>query len=248
VGAFGGLMVEHLRPFFPLYLHDSMRDLKDFLGDSSAKGQPVVAADLAQICQCDLIVLATPLSQFQAIADQMAKLMAVPDQNRPAPLVMDVASVKMVPTSILRNALPAWVDVVSLHPLFGPQSGKNGIAGLNITVCEVRGGRAPAVAEFLSRQLALNVIETTPEAHDQELAYVQGLTHMIANVFVRLELPAFQQTTKTFELLRAMVEMVPYDSIELFRTIERDNPFMPATKQRFFEAVRELEAFLAEKN
>jgi hypothetical protein len=42
--------------------------------------------------------------------------------------------------------------------------------------------------------------------------------------------------------------MVRYDSIELFRTIERDNPFMPATKQRFFEAVRELEAFLAEKN
>ena len=42
-----------------------------------------------------------------------------------------------------------------------------------------------------------------------------------------------------------MVEMIRYDSEELFNAIQRDNPYVDGTKQKFFAAVRALEERLA---
>ena len=50
---------------------------------------------------------------------------------KPGALVVDVASVKVKPTGWMEQHVPAHADIVGLHPLFGPQSGKNGIAGLS---------------------------------------------------------------------------------------------------------------------
>jgi prephenate dehydrogenase len=234
IGAFGEFMLRHVSPHFRTFIYDAHRPLQDI-----ARQYKTTAADLPAIAACDVIILATPLSQFKEIAGIIAPHL------KTGQLVMDVASVKMIPTALLREALPGFVDVVGLHPLFGPQSGRNGISGFNIAVCEVRGGRSEKVAQFLKEKLALNAILTTPEKHDEEAAYVQGLTHMIGKVFVGMDLPPMQQTTKTFSLLSEMVELIRYDSDELFRTIEKENPFMEKTKQRFFDAVQALEDRLA---
>ena len=85
---------------------------------------------------------------------------------------------------LLLGELPAHVGIVATHPLFGPQSARNGIAGLKVAVCPVRGGDGPRVGAFLRRALGLQVIMTTPDAHDREAAMVQGLTHLIAKVLV----------------------------------------------------------------
>jgi prephenate dehydrogenase len=156
-------------------------------------------------------------------------------------LVMDVCSVKCKPVTILQKYIPSGVDAVSLHPLFGPQSGKNGIAGFNVTLCPVAGERAACITEFLTQKLSLNVFETTPEKHDQEMAYVQGLTHMIAKVFVRMNVPEIHQQTKTYAHLNDMVELIRYDSEELFLAIQRDNPYVRETTEKFFAAVKALE-------
>jgi prephenate dehydrogenase len=92
--------------------------------------------------------------------------------------------------------------------------------------------------------LKLNVIETTPEDHDRQLAYVQGLTHLLAKVVIALDLPEFQLTTKTYDLMAQMVAMVRYDSDELFKAIERENPFTVEAKKAFFAAARRLEEAL----
>lgn len=99
--------------------------------------------------------------------------------------------------------------------------------------------------EFLTETLNLKVYDTTPEEHDREMAYVQGITHMVAKVFSRMNVPEIHQKTKTYTLLDEMVEMVRYDSDELFLAIQRDNPFVEVTKQSFFSAVRDLEARLS---
>jgi prephenate dehydrogenase len=79
------------------------------------------------------------------------------------------------------------------------------------------------------------------------MAYVQGLTHLIAKVIVSLDLPPFQLTTKTFEYMQNMVEMVRYDSDDLFHAIERENPFAGEAKNAFFNAARKLEERLEQK-
>jgi prephenate dehydrogenase len=84
-------------------------------------------------------------------------------------------------------------------------------------------------------------MRATPEEHDRELAYVQGLTHLLAKVIVALDLPNFRFTTRSFEHLQRAVEMVRYDSDELFLAIEKENPFSKDAKQAFFKAARKLE-------
>ena len=74
-----------------------------------------------------------------------------------------------------------------------------------------------------------------------ELAYVQGLTHLLVKVIVALDLPKFRFTTKTYEYLEQMVESLRNDSDELFRAIERENPFSSEAKKAFFTAARNLE-------
>jgi prephenate dehydrogenase len=90
------------------------------------------------------------------------------------------------------------------------------------------------------RRLGLHVIRTSPEAHDRQMAYVQGLTHLLARVVIDMDLPPLDQTTTTFDHLARMVATVRHDSDALFRTIVRDNPFAAEMRQRLRESVLRL--------
>ncbi len=234
VGAFGEFMLKHISPYFDVSIYDSKRDLSEVTALYNAK-----SASLDEICNCDIIVIAVPVQQIESI------VAGIRDKLVTGQLVIDVASVKCLPTEILSKNIRESVDIVSLHPLFGPQSGRHGIEGLNVAVVNVRGHRAPCVIDFLAR-LNLKIYETTAEQHDLQMAYVMGLTHMIAKVFKKMDLPEFPLQTKTFALLREAVSYVIDDSDELFYAIQRDNPFVDGTKEAFFTAVKELEVKLHE--
>lgn len=230
VGSFGSFAVQHLAPHFDLVLHDAFVDVSGL-----ARNHNACEGDLGAAAACDIVMLAVPVQKMrQALSDISKRL-------KPNALVMDVASVKIKPVAAMLELLPPSVSIVGTHPLFGPQSGKNGVAGLNMAVCDVRGGRGACVAKFCAEKLGLRVSMVTPEEHDREAAYVQGLTHMLAKIVVALDLPPMRFPTKTYELMEQMVEMVRYDSDELFRAIESENPFSEEAKLAFFTAAKDLE-------
>lgn len=230
VGAFGTLMAQHLAPHFDLTLCDKSKAVKNV-----AKKYSADVGSLADAAACDIIVVAVPVQKMEDV------LRAIAPKLKPGTLVLDVGSVKIKPTGLMKNILPKHIDVIGTHPLFGPQTGKNGIKGLNIVIANIRGKRAACVSAFLKKKLKLTVHEATAQEHDKELAYVQGLTHLLMKIIVALDLPKFRFTTKTYEYLEQMVEMIRYDSDELFRAIERENPFSKEAKKAFFAAARELE-------
>ncbi|MDR3425175.1 MAG: prephenate dehydrogenase/arogenate dehydrogenase family protein [Alphaproteobacteria bacterium] len=230
VGAFGALAARHLSPFFDLVLHDAAKDVAPLAQQIGAR-----AGDLRAAASCDIVMLAVPVQKLRQVLADIANLL------KPTALVVDVCSVKIKPVAAMLELLPPTVAIVGTHPLFGPQSGKNGIAGLNIAVCEARGGRGAEVARFCAEKLGLRVSQVTPEEHDREAAYVQGLTHMLAKIIVSLDLPDMRMPTRTYELMQQMVEMIRYDSDDLFRAIQRENPFSGEVKDAFFTAARKLE-------
>jgi prephenate dehydrogenase len=166
---------------------------------------------------------------------------------RPGALVLDVGSVKTFPAEVMGRGLPENVEIVATHPLFGPQSAANGIAGLKIAVCPIRGRHSRHVVAFLRRTLCLKVILTTPEAHDREIAAVQGLTHLIAKVLVQMEPLPTSMTTRSFDLIMQAVSMVRHDAAEVFQAIERSNPHAHQVRRRFFELASALDIELAEE-
>ena len=128
--------------------------------------------------------------------------------------------------------------MVGTHPLFGPNSGRHGIAGLTVVVCGEGGRKAAAVERFLRNRLALDVRVATPEAHDRQMAYVQGLSHLVARSLRGLVPPELGFGTAGFAKLEGLMELAGGDSDALLATIVGGNPFAPAVLERFLAACR----------
>lgn len=232
LGAFGRLIAHHLAPHVPVIAHDPA--VPDLAKRTHARkiDARVRLATMSDAAACDLVVLAVPVSALAGTLEQIRPHL------RPGAMVLDVGSVKVLPVHLMRELLPPSVAIAGTHPLFGPQSARTGLRGRKIAVCPVRGD-VRRMCAFLRRTLGLDVILTTPEAHDREAALVQGLTHLIARVLVRMEPWPTRLTTASFDHLVAATEMVRYNSASVYEAIERDNPFAASVRERFFQLADE---------
>ncbi len=234
VGAFGEFMLPHLLPYCRIGAFDPLRDLTDL-----TRRWAVASESLEEVASKDIVILAMPVQRIAAVCDEISPYL------KKGALVLDVCSVKEEPQQLMLDHLPDHVDIVGTHPLFGPQTGADGIADLRVALCNIRGDRLACVDAFLSESLKLKTIITTAEEHDRQLAYVQGLTHLISKIVVEMDMPELDHTTETFDIMHKMIESVRYDSEELFRAIENRNRFVTATREEFFDAARIIEERLA---
>jgi len=228
-GAFGEFCIPHLKAFFEIRLCDPRRDLATICGRHG-----VSAVDLAGAARQDIVLLAMPFRHLRTVAQ------AIAPHLKPGALVIDVCSIKVKPLSILDEELPAHVEIVGTHPLFGPQSGRDGIVGLRVAVCPARGRRSTLVTRFLRTRLKLAAARMSAEQHDRQMAYVQGLTHLISRIVLTMDVPPLEHRTTTYAHLESMIGMVRHDSDELFRTIVADNPFAGEVMQSFVRATKDV--------
>jgi len=229
-GRFGQLAAKHLRGHFTVTVHDAA----DVSEAAAAIG--VETGALADVAECDVVMLAVPVQAMAATITAIAPLV------RPGALVLDVASVKMLPARWMLEALPESVDIVATHPLFGPQSARNGLEGQPLVVCAVRGERHHKVAEF-GRSLGLSVSLTTAEEHDREMAYVQALTHLIGRALVNIRIPDEELKTNSYQHLLELCGLIRDDTKELFFAIQNLNPYAEEITRQF---IAEANGLLAE--
>ncbi|WP_291842327.1 prephenate dehydrogenase [Maricaulis sp.] len=228
LGAFGRLAATHLAPHLDLVAHDpAVSALKD-----------VDCVCVAEAAARDIVILAVPVQLIGEACQQVAGHLG------PGALVLDVASVKLGPMAAMRDNLPAGTRILGTHPLFGPQSAADGLDGQSIVLCPDDGVDPACIADFLRDDLRLDVHISDADTHDRTMASVQALTHLVSRVITDLDLPAAPYTTRSYELLKQAADLVAGDSDELFRAIERHNPYAGALRARFFEAARALDARL----
>jgi len=233
VGAFGLLIVRHLAPYFEIVAHD----ISDQMGRRT-KLFNIKMVNVEQVAQVDVLIIAVPIPNIEDVARRIAP------HVRPNLLVLDVASVKEKPAEQLRSILPEYVEIICTHPLFGPQSAQKSIYGMKIVLCPIRTRRLRLVTRFLERELGLEVVLATPSEHDREIAAIQGLTHLIAKVLVRMEPLPTSLRTNSFDLLMRAVNLVRHDSDELFFAIERENRYAADVRKKFFSVANDLNALL----
>ncbi len=235
-GAFGQLIAQSLQGHVALYASDPDAALQD-----RAAALGVTFTSVAEAARCDIVVIAAPVSTFETVVAEVATLC------RPGALIVDVGSVKVGPAEIMTRLLPEHVDIVATHPLFGPQSARPGLRGLKIALCPIRGTRHRFLAAFLRRHLGLQVILSTPQAHDREAAIVQGLTHLIAKVLLDMAPLPTRMTTRSFDLLVQSISMVQNDAPEVFDAIETANPYARAVRRDFFRLAHALSVTLEDR-
>ena len=235
LGAFGRFMVKHLSPWFDIRGYDENTNSVELLKKDGAEA--VTVAGLAETAAADLVVFAVPLDNLERAA-----LGAAPS-IRPGTLVMDVTSVKTRPVEILSRIIPKHAELLGTHPLFGPQSGKDGIASLRIALCPVRIGpeRYYKVCDFLTDQLRLLVLKVDPDSHDKEMAKVQAMTHFMSRALREIGLPPSPMATRAYEKLQEFASIVLSDSWDLFLTIQKGNPYADELRQRLVDELSSLE-------
>lgn len=231
-GTFGQFIAPYLTSYFDVYAWNRT----DY--EHKAKDLNVKWSTLDESLSKDIIILCTNISYFEDfLRDNSLRF-------NPNALVIDVASVKMKPVALMLKYLPSTCEIIGTHPLFGPQSGKNGIEGLNFVVCPVRTSKSECIQKFAADKLKLNVILRSPEEHDKEMAYVQGLTHFIARALSGMEVQELEMKTRAYERLLDVKNYLSGDSWDLFQSIQNDNPFADEVRNKFIIELQNLESRL----
>ena len=198
------------------------------------------AATFEEVLSAPLIVLCVPISALEKTCQEMASFL------REGQIVVDTCSVKKRPLEWMLAHLPESVQVLGTHPLFGPDSGKQGIAGLKIALSPVRiEQEAYAAIRSYLEELKLVIVETTPEEHDKQIAQSQAVFHLIAQAMKQLSWASQDISTPGPEAFYRLVRTVQQDTDQLFLDMERENPYAAECRQRFVQEVLKLERELS---
>ena len=230
-GNFSKVLIEHLYPYADIVVHDRRHELGRIDG--------VQFVSVERALSRAIVIPSIPSQFFESFfADHQTLI-------NPQALIVDVCSVKVNPLQTLERLLPATCEIIGAHPMFGPASiaRNGGIEGLPIALCPVRADdvRVAKLRDFLADALQLKVIETTPEQHDKEMAYVQGLSHYIGRVMDIMRIPQSELRTAAYEDLLDMKRIQGGDSWELFMSIMHENPYAQEVHQEFERAQRDLD-------
>ena len=234
-GSFGRFAAAHLSRTFDVLVADREQPAVD-------PGLPrVAAAEIADAAACEVVVVAVPVQNMEELLLEVAPSLAG------GTLVVEVASVMERPAQILDSVLPERVRFLGLHPMFGPQSGKNGIEGLKVvlsapsqsTQC-ASAHQQEEVTAYLE-QLGLEVIQMAAEDHDREMATIQGLTHWIAKALREVRQADLSLATPAYRHLLKIEEILREDSIDLFMTIQRENAFTAGARKELLERLGQIQ-------
>jgi len=228
-GQFGQLAAGVLKDHFDVLVADRAPGAAE-----KAQALGVGFGSVEEAASREIVVVAVPVVAMREVFAAMAPHL------KPGALVVDVGSVKVLPAQWMTELLPAHVEIVATHPLFGPQSvARDGLPGLRFVVCPVRGERYEKVAAF-GRSLGLAVTVTSPEEHDREMAYVQALTHLIGRSLVNLGIPDERLATQSYQHLLELCGLIGADTFELFKAIQTQNPYAPEVVDAFVKEARSL--------
>ena len=230
-GRFGKVLHRLLKDDFSVVLYNRSPISEKNLGANTR-----IAKDLGDAYESDIIFFAVPIPAFESVVRAHKRYF------RPHHLLVDVLSVKMHPALVFRRELRGLKTRALLtHPMFGPDSSKEGFSALPLIID--RGSATPAeVAYWKSyfRKKKLRVIELSPKEHDKLAANSQGLTHFIGRLLEKLGVKAGPIDSLGTKKLLEVEEQTCNDTWELFAGLQHYNPYTKRMRLRLGAAYDSL--------
>ncbi len=204
--------------------------------------QGITLVSREELLGCETIIFCVAISALEPVLQEVASSISE------GTLVMDTCSVKVYPARVMERLLPEGVNIIATHPMFGPDSGKDGLKGLPLVFSPLRGSDE---LFFRWRELfvamELNLLEMSCDAHDREAAYSQGVTHFVGRVLDELALKPTEIATLGYQRLLSIIEQTCNDPLQLFLDLQRFNPYAPAMQQRLKASLDKVLALLAQQ-
>ena len=196
-------------------------------------------ATLEEVCDQPYVILCVPISAMQPTLEKIAPMLAHDV------VVVDVCSVKTYPLDWMQQRLPDHVAILGTHPMFGPDSAADSLQDRKIVLCNVT---TPEVIyrkiRLYLRGRGLDVIESSPEEHDRQIAISLSLTHFIGRSLAEFGADHLRIDTEGYRRLTYTLEVVEHDTWQLFQDMHRFNPFARQSREDFMAAMGRINAKL----
>jgi chorismate mutase/prephenate dehydrogenase len=192
----------------------------------------------------ELIVVAVPLRPSNNILLRLAEL-------KPECLVFDIGSLK----SPMREGLDAMREsgcrICSVHPMFGPD--EIGLSGRHILFVNVGNQEAIEEARALFAHTAADCVELSLQEHDEVMAWVLGLSHLVNIAFAGAlaesgeAVPLLKQiSSSTFNAQLNVATQVVSENPHLYYEIQQGNENTVEVSEHFRKVLNELVTAVAE--
>ncbi len=195
----------------------------------------IVRVSEEEVCRADVLFLCVAISSLEEVLRRIAPRL------REGTLVIDTCSVKVRPVELMGEILPRENPFLGCHPMFGPDSVGSGLQGLPVVLTPGR-GRDTLVDEWadLLGSFGFRVIRLTPEEHDREAAYTQGITHLIGRVLKDVGLRESPIATLGYRKMLDVMEQTCNDPWQLFLDLQQYNPCTKEMRDRLQESIRRI--------
>ncbi len=227
-GRFGQVMADILKQDFDV----CVANRSDRSALAKERGVKYDSAEVL-IGKCDAVFLCVPISEMESTLKA--------NKFREGSVVIDTCSVKEYPVELMIRHLPLETEIIATHPMFGPDSVKNGLKGLNFVIHNIRcGNERYAFWSDYFRSKGLNVVDMPPKEHDKLAANSQGVTHFIGRILEKMGAEPTPIDTTGFMKLMEVKKQTCNDTMQLFRDLQMKNKFTRQMRARFYYAVETL--------
>ena len=226
-GRFGKTLYELLKDDFNITIYQRKQ--------TENKDYPITN-NLQKAYESEIIFFAVPVQTFESVIKEHKQYF------RPEHILIDVLAVKSYPAKIFSEHLKnTKTQALLTHPIFGPDSAKNGFDNLPIVV-----------NKFLTKdetynfwknyffQKKLRVVELTAEEHDKLAAKSLGLTHFIGRLLDEFGTEQTPIDTIGATKLLEVKEQTCNDTWDLFMDLQHYNPYTKEMRVKLGEAYDKL--------
>lgn len=161
----------------------------------------------------DLIVVAVTLRPTNEILHRLAEL-------KPPGLIFDIGSLKSPMRSGLAALAEAGCKACSVHPMFGPND--VGLSGRHILFVDVGNAEALSEARALFAHTAAECVDLSLEEHDEIMAWVLGLSHILNVAFAG----ALARSGEAVPLLRRISSSTFDAQLRVAAKVVSENPHL----------------------
>jgi len=176
--------------------------------------------DIEGLCQADVIWLCSAISSMPEVCAKLAPHL------RSGTLVVDTCSVKVFPVKAMLDNFSPDIPILGSHPMFGPDSARNGLSGLPMVISPVRASEeAVRYWKDYFCGCGLRLVVMSPDEHDREAARTQGVTHIIGRFLAELGLQESEIATLGYKKIKDVMEQTCNDPWQLFLDLQRYNPY-----------------------
>jgi len=221
-GRFGMVLTELLKKDYNVSVYDP---------DASA-GE--MSKSLEDVLESRIIFIAVPIRSFESVVKKVSQY------NLYNTTIIDVCSVKIHPVKIMKQYLPDHVGIIASHPHFGPDS-YSPFKELKTTLYPIRDtyNRYNEIKDFFEKY-SIRTVKLSPDEHDMMAASSQGLTHFIGRVLSEAGVVSTQINTLGFNDLLAVIEQTCNDSWDLFKDLQKYNPYTDEMIDNLLETINKI--------